>query len=133
MLVGRVCAVSIVAASLAAACAHTEPIVSPTVTLSTAVAASVTPLPTVVATAVGGIPALVDDGVNAILADAGDVEALSECLRECWDGSRTRQMGVAARQRVERDFSLQTMIGQYVSLFRGILGGRRGDAAACCA
>ena len=39
-------------------------------------------------------------------------------------------MGVAARQRVERDFSLQTMIGQYVSLFRGILGGRRGDAAA---
>jgi predicted esterase len=52
MLVGRVCAMSIVAASLAAACAHPEPVVSPTVTVSTAVAVSVTPLPTVVASAV---------------------------------------------------------------------------------
>ena len=79
---------------------------------------------------IGGAGEQVEHGVNGLLFPAGDVEALSECLRECWDGSRTRQMGVAARQRVERDFSLQTMIGQYVSLFRGILGGRRGDAAA---
>lgn len=79
---------------------------------------------------IGGAREQVEQGVNGLLFPAGDVEALSECLRECWDGARTRQMGLAARQRVERDFSLQTMIGQYVSLFRGILGGRRGDAAA---
>ena len=79
---------------------------------------------------IGGAREQVEHGVNGLLFPAGDVRALSECLRECWDANRTRQMGVAARQRVERDFSQQTMIGQYVSLFRNILGVRRQDTAA---
>jgi glycosyltransferase involved in cell wall biosynthesis len=56
-----------------------------------------------VATAVGGIPALVDDGVNAILADAGDVEALSAAV--CGlieDPEQVRRLSLGARALAER-------------------------------
>jgi glycosyltransferase involved in cell wall biosynthesis len=79
---------------------------------------------------IGGAREQVVHGVHGLLFPAGDVTALADCLRECWDGARTRQMGVAARQRVEREFSIKAMIDQYVALFRTILGANQRGAAA---
>ena len=76
----------------------------------------------------GGAREQVEHGVNGMVFPPGDVSALAKCLSECWDRSRTRQMGAAARERVERDFSLQTMIDRYAALFRKILGAMRQDA-----
>jgi glycosyltransferase involved in cell wall biosynthesis len=56
-----------------------------------------------VATAVGGIPALVDDGVDAILAPAGDVEALRAAVcRLIEDPATFEPMSRHARALAER-------------------------------
>ena len=77
---------------------------------------------------VGGAREQVEHGVNGMLFPPGDVSALSECLSECWDVDRTQRMGAAARIRVEREFSLRTMIDRYAALFREILGSTQRDA-----
>ena len=71
---------------------------------------------------IGGAREQVEPGVNGLLFPAGDVPALAACLGECWDPAATRRMGAAARQRVAKDFSLDTMIEQYAALFRRAVG-----------
>ena len=70
---------------------------------------------------IGGAREQVEHGVHGMLFPAGDVAALAKCLSHCWDLAVVRRMGLAARHRVEREFSLQTMIDRYGSLFRSIL------------
>jgi len=79
---------------------------------------------------IGGAREQVAHGVQGMLFPAGNVKALSDCLRACWDENRTRQMGAAARYRVEREFSMKAMIDRYVALFRLILGANQRGAAA---
>lgn len=78
---------------------------------------------------VGGAREQVEHGVNGMVFPPADILALTHCLGECWDARRTQQMGAAARMRVEREFSLQTMIDRYAALFRKILGATRQGAA----
>ncbi|MEP7297021.1 MAG: glycosyltransferase family 4 protein [Burkholderiales bacterium] len=73
----------------------------------------------------GGAREQVEHGVNGMLFPPGDVPALAKCLSECWAPGRTRQMGAAARSRVEREFSMETMIDRYVALFRRIFSAMR--------
>jgi glycosyltransferase involved in cell wall biosynthesis len=69
---------------------------------------------------VGGATEQVTDGVDGFVFPAGDVAALTECLRRCWDRPRTQEMGRKARLRVETRFSEQKMMNDYIELFDGI-------------
>jgi len=67
---------------------------------------------------VGGAREQVEHGVNGLVFAPGDVAAFANCLDTCWDPHRARAMGVAARARVERDFSISSMVEHYEALLR---------------
>ncbi|MGJ9418452.1 TIGR03088 family PEP-CTERM/XrtA system glycosyltransferase [Massilia sp. CMS3.1] len=72
----------------------------------------------VVATAVGGIPEVVQDGVNGALAPARDPQALADALaRYVDDPARLAAHGAAARERIERHYSVAAMVGAYTALY----------------
>ena len=88
---------------------------------NTILEAMATGLP-VVATNVGGNSDLVSDGETGLLVAASDVEAMANCLiRMYQDRAAAKKMGMAGRARVERDFSLQAMVGKYQSLYDEML------------
>ncbi|WP_437285982.1 glycosyltransferase [Sorangium sp. So ce406] len=76
----------------------------------------------VVATAVGGMSEQVDDGVTGRLVPPGDAEAFAGALVElAGDPARRVRMGAAGWERARERFSLERMVGDYVSV---CLGGR---------
>lgn len=83
----------------------------------------------VLATAIGGNPELVVDGHTGRLFGTGDVAGLAGLLADYVEqpGLRDRH-GAAARQRVEQQFSLQSMTGAYAGLYDRLLGAGRGPA-----
>ncbi|MFZ4289636.1 TIGR03088 family PEP-CTERM/XrtA system glycosyltransferase [Variovorax sp. HJSM1_2] len=84
---------------------------------NTILEAMATGLP-VVATNVGGNSDLVLDGETGLLVAASDVEAMANGLMRMYqDRAAAKKMGMAGRARVERDFSLQAMVGKYQSLY----------------
>jgi glycosyltransferase involved in cell wall biosynthesis len=61
-----------------------------------------------VCTAVGGLPEMIDDGVTGRLVPPKDPAALAEGIIDVLsDEGRRRAMGVAARERLERNFTLE--------------------------
>jgi glycosyltransferase involved in cell wall biosynthesis len=101
---------------------------------NTILEAMATGLP-VVATRVGGNAELVDDRTTGTLVPAGDIDAMAGAMhRYAISPAMLRQHGEAGRVRAERCFSLDTMVGQYEtiydSLLRGLPGSGRGMAAA---
>lgn len=67
-----------------------------------------------------GIPELVEDGVNGLLVEPGDVEGLAAALgRLARDASLRERLGAAARERVERAFSIEGNVDRLVALFFG--------------
>lgn len=88
---------------------------------NTILEAMATGLP-VLATNVGGNADLVSDGDSGLLVAASDVEAMAHGLVKMYlDRPTTEKMGLAGRARVERDFSLQAMVGRYQSLYDEML------------
>jgi glycosyltransferase involved in cell wall biosynthesis len=88
---------------------------------NTILEAMATALP-IVATAVGGNVELLDDGVTGCLVPAGDVERLARAmLEDLHDSKRARQRGAAARQVVQRRFSLESMVAAYGDLYERLL------------
>jgi glycosyltransferase involved in cell wall biosynthesis len=75
----------------------------------------------VVATAVGGVPELVEDGVNGLLAPAGDPQALARALVALARHPARRQMADAAARRA-LDFEAGAMIDAYAALFERACG-----------
>jgi glycosyltransferase involved in cell wall biosynthesis len=76
----------------------------------------------VVASRVGGVPDLIDEGVHGLLVDARDPEGFAEAIgRLLDDPDRRRRMGVAARQRQQADFELDTMIRTIEGLYEELL------------
>ena len=68
----------------------------------------------VVATAVGGNRELVINGQTGYLVPAGDPQAMSEALGDLLkDGNLRREMGLRARQVVEKDSSIDRMVERY--------------------
>jgi glycosyltransferase involved in cell wall biosynthesis len=64
-----------------------------------------------VCTRVGGVPELVQDGMTGYLVPAQDPHALAEALTRLLDDSALRrQMGAAARARVEQEFTLAASV-----------------------
>jgi colanic acid/amylovoran biosynthesis glycosyltransferase len=70
----------------------------------------------VVSTKTAGIPELVDDGVNGLLVEAGDAEALAAAIRSILaDPHRARSMGERGREKVRREFDLRTCVAQLLA------------------
>ncbi|MEW7985097.1 MAG: glycosyltransferase [Candidatus Thiodiazotropha endolucinida] len=70
-----------------------------------------------VMSAIGGAAEQVQDGVNGYFFPVGDVNALAEALHKLADSAHREEMGKKAREVVERDFGLNTMLHKYARLF----------------
>lgn len=76
-----------------------------------------------VASRVGGLPEMVAAGREAVLADDRDVAAhLAAVERLLDDRARARDLGKAARARVERDFTADRMAASSLAIYRAALG-----------
>jgi glycosyltransferase involved in cell wall biosynthesis len=77
----------------------------------------------VVGSRMGGIPELVEDGETGLLYEAGNVDELAATLdRLMASPELRRQMGMAARQRVETEFSLDSHNAGLMKIYKSILG-----------
>jgi glycosyltransferase involved in cell wall biosynthesis len=75
----------------------------------------------VVGFAVGGVPESVRSGENGWLAHGRTSAALAECMREAIaSGDHVRRMGRAARELVERSFSVESMCGGYGRVYASL-------------
>ena len=75
----------------------------------------------VVATRVGSIPETVHDGENGYLVPAGDAEQMAGRVAHLLaDRQLATQMGLAGRELVVRDWSLDRMVSGYQDLIRDI-------------
>jgi glycosyltransferase involved in cell wall biosynthesis len=72
----------------------------------------------VVATRVGEAPHVIEDGVDGLLANPGDVDGMTKALvRLMTDADLRRQMGRAARQKVELHFTVAHMTQAYEQVY----------------
>jgi sugar transferase (PEP-CTERM/EpsH1 system associated) len=76
----------------------------------------------VVATRVGGAEEMIADGVTGILVPPSDPAAMAAALRRVLTGAGgAAAMGTAARQRVEREFTLAGMMQNYERLYTEVV------------
>lgn len=74
-----------------------------------------------VATSRGGAPEYVHDGIDGVLADPFDAQALAAALRQLLeDDQRAQRIGQAGRARVE-EFSWSAIAGQYRRIYDAVL------------
>ncbi len=77
----------------------------------------------VVATAVDGVVEAIEHGVSGYLVDAGDPRGLAERVgRLLADGELRVRVGEAARERVERSFTVDRMVDDWERLLRRLAG-----------
>ena len=84
----------------------------------------------VLSTRVGGIPELVRDGIDGILVEPGDVEALARALYTLSDPLTRQQMGQAGQQRVRENFSLRRQAHEFTSIMDA-LASRAAEGVSC--
>ena len=76
----------------------------------------------IVATDVGGNREVVADGTTGLLVPPRSPEQLAGAILQLLnDPARIRQMGIAARQRVEDEFNLRTVVSEYENLYIKLL------------
>lgn len=76
----------------------------------------------VVATSVGGAVEIIEDGVTGFLVPPGMPSAISErVLRLLKDPSLARSMGERGRAKVEREFTIDRMVGEFHALYQELL------------
>jgi glycosyltransferase involved in cell wall biosynthesis len=84
----------------------------------------------VIATNVGGNPEAVVDGETGFLFEPTDVATLAEKTIELLRNPEKRnRMGVAARERAERMFSISQMVCSYERLYDALLLAKRARIA----
>ena len=89
---------------------------------NTILEAMATGLP-VVATAVGGNPELLDNEITGQLVPSQQPELMAEALWEyCQSEEKRQQHGIAGRERVERLFSMESMVDGYLAVYDALLG-----------
>jgi glycosyltransferase involved in cell wall biosynthesis len=80
-----------------------------------------TALPCVVS-GIGGNTDLIADHQTGRLVPSADSNAWATVLIELLNNpDQARRLGIAARQRVEREFSLRVMIDRYLELYRCLI------------
>jgi glycosyltransferase involved in cell wall biosynthesis len=81
-------------------------------------------LPTV-ATAVGGVPGLIVDGVHGRLVPPRDPAALADAIAGLLRAPATRaEMGRRARERQQREFDLEVLVGRLERLYTDLVASR---------
>jgi glycosyltransferase involved in cell wall biosynthesis len=72
----------------------------------------------VIATDVGGTPEIVAHGRAGMLVPPGNVQAMAEAiLRYVEEPALMRRQGLAARERMEQEFSMAKMLANYEKLY----------------
>ncbi len=79
----------------------------------------------VIATAAGGIPEIVEDGITGKLVRTGDVNDWEHSIRK-FSPVQAQGRTVEARRKVERFYSWQSAVGQYLQIYREVLS-RQGE------
>jgi glycosyltransferase involved in cell wall biosynthesis len=75
----------------------------------------------VIASRVGGVPEIVDDGVTGKLVPPGNDEALAVAIEEALrTSSWRRDAGAAARERAQREFSIEAWIERLERLYADV-------------
>ena len=83
----------------------------------------------VVATPVGAIPDAIRDGREGHLVPVRDASALAEKLSELVENPEGRRaMGRAARERVERHFSVEVVVAELEALYDALLSSDPGSS-----
>ena len=76
----------------------------------------------VISARVGGIPDVVTDGVDGLLVQPGDAEALKDKIRMCLDDSELRdRLGKRARLSVEENFDWDRIVEKTMCLYDTVL------------
>jgi glycosyltransferase involved in cell wall biosynthesis len=76
----------------------------------------------VIGSRMGGIPEMIDGQKTGMLFDMGEPGQLAECIENLWkDKSLCRQMGHAARNKVEREYSSELHYEHLMELYRNLL------------
>lgn len=74
----------------------------------------------VVATRMSGIPELIEDGVDGLLVEPRDVEALADAIQRLLvDPALASRLALAGRQKVERQFDIKVNCRRLFALFTG--------------
>jgi glycosyltransferase involved in cell wall biosynthesis len=77
----------------------------------------------VVVTAVGGMPEIVRDGVDGILAQRGDANAIASALiRLLENPAAASAMGAAAAQRIREHYTIDRAVERYYRLYARLAG-----------
>ena len=72
----------------------------------------------VIATRVGGIPEIIDSGINGILVDKEDSEALfSSLILLKEDEKLQHRLGSALKEKIAKEFSLEKMVSETLALY----------------
>ena len=76
----------------------------------------------VIGAGIGGIPELIDHGIDGLVYEAGNADALVNAVRSIMqDGDRRRAMGDAGRRKIAEKFNKETHYRQLLSLYEEIL------------
>lgn len=82
----------------------------------------------IVTTDMPGCREIVRHGENGLIVPVHDIDALAQAIMDLLkDGDRRREMGRHGREIAEREFGIQTVIGQTLSLYESLL--QRGKTA----
>ena len=77
----------------------------------------------IVAFDAGGVPEIARNGINAQIAEVGDVERVCELLREmCGDPEKRESLGRAGRKIVLAEFSLQRQAENWTAYMKKLAG-----------
>lgn len=76
----------------------------------------------VVGTTVGGMPELVRDGVNGMLAIAGDAGSLANTLAELLEDSNLRrELGIKAREKILSSYSPKRVADDHLEMYKKVM------------
>ena len=77
----------------------------------------------IIASRAGGMPEAVADGQSGLLVPPGDATALAAALRRLLDDpALRRRLGEQGRARIEREFSVETMVRGNLAVYRELVG-----------
>lgn len=79
----------------------------------------------VIATSAGGIPEVIRNGIEGILIDVGDDNAVTEALQKLKNPNIRRKMGYAGQQRVKSEFSIKRQADDFLRCVKKIVHNHR--------
>lgn len=76
----------------------------------------------VIGSCMGGIPEMIDNEKTGLIFEMGNAEQLAECIIKLWaDKPLQRQMGHAAREKAEREYSSELHYEHLMELYKNLL------------